>query len=880
MNSTSITFASPWLLLLLIPALFVILFPYLRLPKEKRRSLKKIIPVILHCLIALFLVLIIAGLSFVTHTTDEAVVIVVDYSFSTRDSHELIAEYANEIQDTVSENAPVAVVAFGAENETIVDFDSLFRDIAPEKIDDSASDIASALEYAASLLPGDKAGRIILLSDGSETDGNADDEARLLASRGIHLDCMYFESTALEGNEVQITSFTVPDTVYAEDSATLSVTIDSNVETEINVNFYEKGLLSSDRKMNVSVGTNVITYTVDNMRTGGHFYTATLTVDDPSADTMEENNVMYAYCEARGDPRLLIIGGSTSESRTMRKMLESIGVEAEITSLFAEKAPSTLVELCKYDEIIIKNVNALNFADGFEEMLDKYVSVYGKSVIYVGGNSTFKYGQMEDTKFEEMMPVSFDCEESDDAPSVALCLVLDCSSSMANNEGGKFLSVSKQGAINCVESLTDNDFVGVISFNYDAYIDSELVPATDENKQTVGRIIASLKTATCTYYKKALECARDMLKESTADKKHIIFLSDGEPSDGRYLPVIEQMYKDYGITTSTIGLKYFGSCLPNMAVKGNGRYYYVDNSDDIPDIMLTETKQIEVDSLKRGDFTANIDIPNDVTLSYSNEELPPLSGYLATTLKEDAVQYMSVDGGQPLYATHKYGIGTVSVFTSDLDENWSPLWLTGEIGKTVVKNMMSTTMSDARSSSSLFVSFTPRGKSSDVVVQTPLADSGERITAVFSSEEGDEEYQLKKIGKGLFEGSIDTKETGMHMLIISDRDSEDNVIDTYQITYPVNYSCEYDINAPGNASSDFLTGLVSYSGGMMIDDDNIGSLADAETTEMNIVYSPLIPLGIATLILLLSDIAIRKIRWKDLKKYFENIITRFKKKKT
>ena len=172
--------------------------------------------------------------------------------------------------------------------------------------------------------------------------------------------------------------------------------------------------------------------------------------------------------------------------------------------------------------------------------------------------------------------------------AVALMLVLDCSMSMSQQS--TYLQVAKQGAIKCVEAMSDNDYVGVVSFNRSAYLKSSLIEANETNKASLTRIISGLTTSQGTYYTEALEMAHEELLKSNAAVKHIIFLSDGQPSDRGYSEAVSNAAKD-GITVSTIGLGYSSSILESMAESGSGRYYYVSSASDPPNIMLSETEQ-------------------------------------------------------------------------------------------------------------------------------------------------------------------------------------------------------------------------------------------------------------------------------------------------
>ena len=73
------------------------------------------------------------------------------------------------------------------------------------------------------------------------------------------------------------------------------------------------------------------------------------------------------------------------------------------------------------------------------------------------------------------------------------------------------------------------------------------------------------------------------------------------------------------------------------------------------------------------------------------------------------------------------------------------------------------------------------------------------------------------------------------------------------------YSGEYDAFAEGGR--EFLLSLCSPSDGIL--SQNPEELASAPAEPIGIVYDPLIPLAVIASVLLLADIAIRKLRWKD-----------------
>src|SRR5207302_645535 len=65
--------------------------------------------------------------------------------------------------------------------------------------------------------------------------------------------------------------------------------------------------------------------------------------------------------------------------------------------------------------------------------------------------------------------------------------------------------------------------------------------------------------------------------------------------------------------------------------------------------------------------------PSPILRSISGD-LPPLSGYVATTPKERAVTALETERGHPLLAHWQYGLGRVVAWTSDAQQGWASDW--------------------------------------------------------------------------------------------------------------------------------------------------------------------------------------------------------------
>ena len=140
-----------------------------------------------------------AGITFEYYipNTETEVLVLVDSSFTTEDTEDEIDEFVKTVIDNCDSMFKVGIVKFGYDQVYAVPLtnepDKAFsKYLAAEDPDTTASDIASALKYAASIFTKPEGARIVLLSDGLETDAVALDVIKAIAAKGISVDTVCF----------------------------------------------------------------------------------------------------------------------------------------------------------------------------------------------------------------------------------------------------------------------------------------------------------------------------------------------------------------------------------------------------------------------------------------------------------------------------------------------------------------------------------------------------------------------------------------------------------------------------------------------------------------------------------------------------------------
>lgn len=865
MENINVLVERPYFFLLLIPAAIVLLILYLTMKKDVRKRGKTIASLILHGVISFVLVLLAAGFSLVSRTDRQSTVILYDFSESAQGAQEEMAENCEALLSAFDAENLKGVVAFG--NHTVYFAKKSFDggSVKPEKVDQAGTDIASAMNYAVSLMDKYTHKRIILLSDGKETSGDAEYAAKRLAEEGVRIDTMYFGIDEIVGEEVQISQMTSQGGGYEGDTVKLLVTVEGNVGCDATLSVYEGDSLLESRDIQLSAGESTLEFECVAEESGMHCYRAVLVCEH---DTEERNNEAFSALRTYGDTSVLIVASDPEDAEALKQVLS---ISSEVTVVKQTEAPCDLPTLCHYDSIYIMNADAEKLPEGFGDAVDTAAKVYGKNVCYVGGDSTFSEGHMKGTVYESMLPLEFG---ADDGKDTLLIIVMDTSGSMVGADIN-LLELAKIGAIKSLDSLDTNDYVSVISFSGTAIVEVYPTLLTAENKKQVAADISAIGVGGGTEYVPALRKVSSVVDDAVKnqmsfDQTHVIFLSDGSPNEAtsfilRYVDALS----DKGITVSTIGLggrslfgpmAEYGGVLEQMAERGDGRYNYVYNAMDLPDIMLEESESVSSQYAFEESFVPVVAHLDELTEDMG--EMTAMQGYVGMRAKEDAVVYLNSGRGDPIYASWEYGEGTVSCFTTDLSGEWCGTWLASDTGKTFVADAMEHALPEVRYASSIIPDVTVDGGHVTLKATLPEGNSECDVIAEITGPET-QKVQLERISATGYEASVKLTQTGEYEVSFTQKSRGKTVDEAYTV-FAVSYSGEYDMFR--ESGSDLLATISAVSGGSFTQDP--AELAAVDYDIRISFISQELPLCIIAAVLLLADIILRRFTRAELKKLF------------
>jgi len=682
-----IEFRYPWLLLLLLA------LPLLWL--AFRRSLADLAPTQRRVAFAMratvlgLLIIAIAGPSLSLPVRDVATLFVVDHSASVPESSRAeAAAFVAQSAQTMAEGDQAGVVQFAAKPQVAIGLGKgtpEFSGVDTEAITDAESDLSRALEFAAALLPADAERRIVLMSDGNATRGDATATAARLAEAGIQVDTIPLAVS--EDPEVAVREVLLPGRLQEEESFTLRALIRSNVATQAEVRLLQNDFVIGRRQVELQPGENEETFTGLKAESGF----ATFEVDVVARqDTEVENNVALAGAGVRGAPRLLVLDTNESSIRPFADAMRREGFEVEVRGV--NGAPRSLPELQGYDLLLLSDYSAIHFSPAQMELYRVWVENFGGALLMAGGENSFGVGGYFRTPIEQMLPVRMEHDDRQELPTVALLVILDRSGSMgAQVQGQTKMALANQGAVLAMNVLKNRDYYGLYSVDTTVHKTVPLSRITSR-KAIEQRIMSVVAGGGGIYVYTSLVDASQALRDINARIKHVILFSDaadaeekfaGEMSDGTQtggsaLDLASNM-ADGKITTSVVALGYDRdrdiNFLRLLAERGNGRFYLTNNALNLPQIFTTETMKVAQSSLIEEPFFAQPVEPSSLTAGIDWAAAPLLLGYNTTKPKPTARILLATEFGDPLLATWRYGLGQTGVFTSDLKARWASEWL-------------------------------------------------------------------------------------------------------------------------------------------------------------------------------------------------------------
>ncbi|MBQ9714440.1 MAG: VWA domain-containing protein [Clostridia bacterium] len=649
----NISFDNTYLLLLAIPLLTLVIVPYCIAIRKANRTKGVVASLILHIVIVLFMSFGVAGTKVTATLTKTEVFVVADVSYSANGNLDTVDEHVRAVSDALPQNSEMGVVVFGRDCQINTSMGGGFSTVKDFTVDNTATDIKGALEYTASLFSESAVKRIVLISDGKQTDAEGANgivsTVESLRKDGIYIDAIYIDNNLGENvEEVQVTSVEYNAFTYENNIESVSVLLQSN-QSQVNatVTLYREDEVIGVLYPTLEAGYTSVEFplptqipqTLDGEESATEKnksisvnYRVEVRAENYAgevADELADNNVCSFVQTVACHKHVLVLTGTSNLDMQMQILLDMYGedtstegvngvYEGEKTTFnvylqqvnATYNVPTAIDELMEYDEIILADVDVSNEKFNnrklFLSNLDMVVANYGKSLITIGDNKIQNATDDNLKALEDMLPVKYGNRDQSARTTV---IVLDSSRSLMYTGG--LDALAKNTAVQMLDLLGDDEYVSVVAFWGDHSTITGLAPVkVGENREKIIEKISSIQMMQGTVISAAMQEAYDILTTSNVAKqtinRQVILISDGKTWDyaGQDPVTIAADMKTSGIHVWSIflGLDTNGYARMNkIATSGNflrmENFFQIKSPSEAAGVLLGKAANSLTDSI-------------------------------------------------------------------------------------------------------------------------------------------------------------------------------------------------------------------------------------------------------------------------------------------
>ncbi len=640
---------------------------------------RRVVELGLRCLGLLVLVAAIAQPAWQAGAAERTLAVLVDVSDSITPADRVAeASWLQRATARASSTSPVTVIAFAGTAAVT----TLYRPVdhitalalLHARIDSTQTDIAGALQRAADVVrPGS---RLLLLSDGVQTVGDASSSVPVLTAHHLSLDTVLLDRS---GPDIAVTRLVLPQASLTGAALPLQVTLHSTRAVTATLVLRIDGQTIGDQVLALEAGDDPYQIDLPAQQPGWHVVRASVTTP---GDTVPQNDALSAATEVTHAPRVLLVTRRTSNAAALAQLTAAA---LDVVALPPDRMPVSVAGLSRYDGVVLDDLPASSLGKVQVAALNDAVRHQGIGLFVLGGAHSLTQGHYSQTALEQMLPVLGETPASLRDGNVALQLVLDRSGSMDDLAGDVPKIVMSRAAARLAAdfAIQHVDSLGLLAFDQASHILIPMGQTAPADGPHIHRVIGGMFSDGGTNIYQALRTGIDQVSLSNAPYHHIILLTDGRSDLADYRPLL-RLAQQRKITISTVALGPDADVglLRSMATSGKGRFYYTTNAQDLPRIFAEEARLAAGSAAVTGDIGVHVAANSPTVRSLGAGPLPHLAGYIATVLKPSAVDDIetNVQGRKPdpVLARWQYGLGRVLVWTPGLENAWSASWRQAE----------------------------------------------------------------------------------------------------------------------------------------------------------------------------------------------------------
>ncbi|MFO0975486.1 MAG: VWA domain-containing protein [Planctomycetaceae bacterium] len=668
-----------------------------------------------------------------------------------------------------------------------------FEKFINSQVSQDATNLEQSLALSAAMLPEENLGRIVLLSDGTETVGQLKDVIDDLQARGVEVNVAAADYEYEK--EVLLERLDLPRFVRLGETYEASVVLQSLAAGKGTLVLMDGEKKIAEREVQFEAGKSRYSFPIKVDQPGYYEYSARIEVN-PADDRRVENNVVRNYLYLDGPGRILIVTNpesSDEETRFLQLALKQ--GEREVEVINAQEFPYDPMNLMPYDAVIFADVAEDTLLQTQIQAMHDAIKNLGVGFLMVGGPNSFGPGGWQGSVIEDALPISMEITNKKILPKGALAIILHTCEFPSGNTWAK--RITKRA----IQVLNSEDLVGVMAqtMNGDEWI-FELTPASKYSE--LATKINNAQIGDMGTFGTTMQMGYDALVKSDASTRHMIIISDGDAQAP--VPSLIQKFQEAQISVSTVAVfphNGDATTLKEIAALTKGRFHFPSDPNQLPSIFVKEAKTLRRSQLQNRKFVPEMMAPDAMLREI--ESSPDLYGYVLTSPKDDPrativlaappteTEVAAGDGERdPILAVWRYGLGVTAAYTADFTNRWGKDWVRWEQFQQMV-NQIVTRISRTRREQFLRVYTYVNGNEGVVVVEDfhPEETLLDINVSVTGPNEFEQTQPVRQIAPRRYQTSMPLKGEGRYQVMIGASDGKRN--ETAYAGFIVSYSPEY-----------------------------------------------------------------------------------------
>ena len=594
--------------------------------------------------------------------------------------------------------AQVRYVPF-AEGAALVDSIAAAESVA---VDPGATNLERALETALFGFAPGHALRLVLITDGNQTEGDVWRIVPRLRQLGVRV--FGIPAAVAITRDAWIEGVEAPEGIRQQEPTSVKVRVFARSPGPARLELRVGGIDAGKQDVALAEGSNEFAFETEFKQAGSNPIEARVTAE---GDQVADNDALTQHLWVGARPKVLYVEGAPASARFLRDALGKQGIDVTVTgpaALAANPPP-----YAGHDAVILSDLPAEAIDERSARRLDAFVRD-GHALIFAAGENTFGHRGLRRGAIESLLPVSFEGRRK--RKEFDLVLLIDRSHSMS----GKKLEFAKTAALSTLDLLEEQHRLAVIAFDSRPH---EVVPLAEVGtKRRAEDQISSMAVGGQTNIFNALAHARRLLKDSRAKSKHVIILSDGhtmpagrldgesatgpgiDPKPRQQTPydkfVVEQPRDDgrgnagfepiatrlaaeqVTISTVTLGERPNLELMQSLARWGKGRSQVAASETEIPSLFVGEARRLMRESIIEEPFRPVVRTPTEALAGVEFAKGPALKGFVVGRAKPFSETLLEAKDRQPLLVQTHHGLGKSVAFLSDVKNRWATDWLPWE----------------------------------------------------------------------------------------------------------------------------------------------------------------------------------------------------------